>query len=122
MIQSTHQEFIMRFFFIIFIIVFFLGFSGCSIKHPLLPQAETVRLYDALPQGVQCTYIDEIVGSEANMLTFLFLSNRDITIGARNDLRNQALKMGGNTVVIQKADFVYTTSTVFIGQVYNCKK
>ena len=108
----------MRFF---FIIVFFLTFNGCSIKNTLSPQAKTVRLYDSLPQGTQCRYIDEIVGSEANMLTFLFISNRDITVSARNDLRNQAAKMGGNTVVIQKGDFVYTTSTVFIGQVYNCQ-
>jgi len=69
---------------------------------------------------MECEYIDEIIGSEADLMTFLFISDRDITAGARADLRNQAVKLGGNSVEIQNADFMYTSSTVFIGHVYNC--
>jgi len=90
------------------------------MKNVLQPQAKSVRLYDELPPNQACDYIDEIIGDEANMFTFLFMSNHDMTMGARNALRNKAAALGGDTVVIQKSVFVYTTSTVFVGQVYNC--
>ena len=54
------------------------------------------------------------------MWTFLFMSNRDMTAGARADLRNQASRMGASSVEIQTADFVYASSTVFIGHAYAC--
>lgn len=41
---------------------------------------------------------NEIIGSEANMLTFLFVSNRKITEGALDNLRNQTVVLGGNSV------------------------
>ena len=94
---------------------------GCSAKNVLSPEAKNVRIYDALPTNMNCEYKDEIIGSEADLLTFLFMSNWDMTAGARADLRNQAVKLGGNSVEIQSADFMYTSSTVFIGHVYHCR-
>lgn len=99
-------------------VLFSLG--GCSVKHELTTESKKVRLYDELPTNMNCEYKGEIIGSEANILTFLFISNRDITVSARTDLRNQAIELGGNSVEVQNADFTYTTSTVFIGHVYNC--
>ena len=93
---------------------------GCSAKNVLTSEAKNVRMYDTLPTNMHCEYKDEIIGSEADMLTFLFMSNEDMTAGARADLRNQAVKLGGNSVEIQSADFMYTSSTVFIGHVYHC--
>ena len=95
--------------------------SGCSAKNMLTPEAKNVRIYDTLPTKMKCEYKGEIIGSEADLLTFLFMSNRDMTAGARADLRNQALTLGGNSVEIQNADFMYTSSTVFIRHVYNCR-
>lgn len=95
--------------------------SGCSAKNVLTPEAKNVRIYDTLPTNMHCKYKDEIIGSEADLLTFLFVSNRDMTAGARADLRNQAAELGGNSVEIQSADFMYTSSTVFIGHVYSCR-
>ena len=95
--------------------------AGCSAKNVLTQEAKNVRIYDTLPTNTDCTYIDEIYGSEANMFTFLFMSNYDMTAGARAHLRNQAAKLGGNSVEIQSADFMYTSSTVFIGHVYHCR-
>lgn len=100
-------------------VIFLLG--GCSAKNVLTPEAKNVRIYDNLPKNMDCEYIDEIYGSEANMFTFLFMSNYDMTAGARAHLRNQAAQLGGNSVEIQNADFMYTSSTVFIGQVYKCR-
>jgi len=100
--------------------IFFL-LSGCSAKNVLTREAKNVRIYDTLPANMHCKYKDEIIGSEADLLTFLFMSNRDMTAGARADLRNQAVELGGNSVEIQSADFIYTSSTVFIGHVYSCR-
>ena len=94
---------------------------GCSAKNVLTSEAKKVRMYDTLPTNLHCEYKDEIIGSEADMFTFLFMSNEDMTAGARADLRNQAVKLGGNSVEIQSADFMYTSSTVFIGHVYSCR-
>lgn len=105
---------------IIFFLFVSLLLSGCSPKNVLTPEAKYVRIYDTLPKNMKCEYKDEIIGSEADMLTFLFMSNSDMAAGARADLRNQAVALGGNSVEIQNADFMYTSSTVFIGQVYNC--
>ena len=99
-------------------VLFLLG--GCSAKNVLTPEAKNVRIYDTLPANMDCKYIDEIIGSEANMLTFLFMSNYDMTAGARAHLRNQAVELGGDSVEIQRADFMYTSSTVFVGHVYKC--
>jgi len=105
---------------IIFILFVSFLFSGCSAKNVLTPEAKNVRIYDTLPMNMNCEYKGEIIGSEADLLTFLFMSNRDMTKGARADLRNQTAELGGNSVEIQSADFMYTSSTVFIGHVYNC--
>lgn len=105
---------------IMFSVVILLLFSGCSAKNILTQEGKNVRTYDRLPENLECEYKDEIIGSEADMWTFLFISNRDMTAGARADLRNQAVKLGGNSVLIQNSEFVYTTSTVFIGHVYHC--
>ena len=95
--------------------------SGCSAKNVLTPEAKDVRIYDSIPKDIRCEYKNEIIGSEANMWTFLFMSNQDMTQGARASLRNQAVEIGGNSVETQRGDFVYTSSTVFIGHVYDCR-
>ena len=105
---------------IVFSLFMILLLGGCSAKNVLTPEGKNVRIYDTLPKNMHCEYIDEIYGSEANMFTFLFMSNYDMTAGARAHLRNQAAELNGNSVEIQSADFMYTSSTVFIGHAYNC--
>lgn len=94
--------------------------SGCTAKNILTPSAKNVRIYNKIPTNLNCEYKDEIIGSEGNMFRFLFVSNRDMTAGALADLRNQASRLGGNAIEIRPTDFMYTTSTVFIGDVYTC--
>jgi len=106
---------------VLFSLLCVLVLGGCSAKNVLTSESKNVRIYDTLPTNMHCEYIDEIIGSEANLLTFLFMSNYDMTAGARADLRNQAVKLGGNSIEIQQADFMYTSSTIFIGHVYNCR-
>jgi len=103
-------------------VLFAFVLSGCSAKNILLPEAENIRIYEDLPAALECQYKGEVIASEATLLTYLFISNHDITMGARNDLRNKAAKIGGNTIVIEPNNFVYVTSTVYVGQVFNCSE
>tara|TARA_Y100000034_G_C6788119_1_gene352663 strand:+ start:500 stop:724 length:225 start_codon:yes stop_codon:yes gene_type:complete len=68
----------------------------------------------------------EIVGSQENFITGDFTSNANLVIGARNQLRNEAYKLGGNLVHIQdmKNTNAYgslgTTNTIAVGKAYYC--
>ena len=48
----------------------------------------------------QCTYKGEVAGSQGNWLTGGWTSNKNLALGARNELRNEAAKLGANVVVI----------------------
>ena len=73
-----------------------------------------------------CKYLGEIVGSQGNWFTGDFTSNKDLVIGARNELRNEAHKLGANIVYIQdmkntnKFHSLGTTNTTAIGKAYKC--
>ena len=101
--------------FFMLIILFF----GCSATQ-LEPAASKVRIYTDIPQTEQCKYIGEVIGSEGQLYNYWFISNYDLTEGARNDMRNQAYKMGGNVVQIETSSLNYATSTVYVGNVYHC--
>ncbi|MGR5178416.1 DUF4156 domain-containing protein [Vibrio parahaemolyticus] len=73
---------------------------GCSAS-PLNDGAESVRVMDTAPQ--HCQYLGEVNGSQGNMFTADLTSDKNILIGARNQLRNQAHALGANVVVIQKS-------------------
>ncbi len=71
--------------------------------------------------GYQCSMKGEVIGSEGHWYNYLFMTNANMMQGALNNLKNNALKKGANTVVIfQDVDFV--TSVTFVGQSYNCRK
>jgi len=93
---------------------------GCSATNVLEPKASDVRIYTTITQPDQCKYLGEVIGAEGQLYNFLFISNYHLTKGARDDLRNQAYELGGNIVQIEKTSFNYSTSTVFIGNVYHC--
>ena len=45
-----------------------------------------------------CSYVGNIFGSQGNWLTGFFTSNLDLSLGAINNLRNQAANNGANYV------------------------
>lgn len=73
--------------------------TGC-MAHSVSPQAQKVVIVQSLPTQFQCTYQGEVVGSQGNWLTGSWTTNRNLALGARNDLRNEAAKLGANVVVI----------------------
>jgi hypothetical protein len=68
--------------------------TGCAAVD-LESGSKEVRIVTNEPQG--CQYLGEITGSQGNFFTGAFTSNANLETGARNDLKNQAHKMGANT-------------------------
>ncbi|ASI91585.1 DUF4156 domain-containing protein [Vibrio mediterranei] len=73
---------------------------GCTAK-PLNQGASTVRVMNATPEN--CEFLGEVDGSQGNWFTADLTSDRDIIIGARNEMKNQAHALGANIVVIKKS-------------------
>lgn len=82
------------------ILVCFVGLAltACS-ANSLNYGAEQVRVMTSEP-GKECSYLGDITGSQGNFFTGGWTSNSNLETGARNDLKNKAYKMGGNTVVL----------------------
>lgn len=99
-----------------------LFFIGCSNKNVLQPNASKVRIYNTIENKTACTYLGDVIGSEGALYNFLFISNHDLTLGARNDLRNKAQALGGNIIEIENHTLGYQTSTVYVGNVYRCEE
>ena len=108
---------------LLLISVFTLG--GCSANQ-VIPQARDMEIVNEKPNKTKCKFLGEVVGSQGNWFTGDYTSNKNLVIGARNELRNEAYKLGGNVIYIQdmKNTNAYgslgTTNTTAIGKVYNC--
>lgn len=101
--------------------------TGCTAL-PLRPEANSVMIVTDKPDMTKCKYLGETIGSEGNWATGDYTSNKDLMIGARNDIRNQAYDMGGNTVHMQHVNSAQawgslgTTNISIAGIVYKCSE
>jgi hypothetical protein len=99
--------------------------AGCSAK-PVFQEAMNIEIVNEVPDKTKCKFLKEIVGSQGNWFTGDVTSNKNLVIGARNELRNETYKLGGNLVHIQdmKNTNAYgslgTTNTTAIGKAYYC--
>lgn len=100
--------------------------SACAAKQAL-QGAERIELVIEAPDKDKCEFLGEIIGSQGNWFTGDFTSNKNLMIGARNELRNEAFKLGANLVYVQdlKNTNAYgslgTTNTTGVGKAYKCK-
>jgi hypothetical protein len=113
----------------------FISLLGCS-ANPLVPGAAKVKIVTAEPTG--CEYLGEVTGNQGNFFTGEWTSNANLEEGARNELKNAALKLGGNTVLIlttragvsggYSSSYGYggggssQTNVTYSGTVYRCGK
>ncbi len=98
---------------------------GCeSIQ--VLPQARSIELVNTLPNKDKCNFLGEVVGSQGNWFTGDWTSNKNLVVGARNELKNEASKLGANIVLVQDMKntnawgSLGTTNTTAIGKAYKC--
>jgi len=107
------------------ILLFGVMLSGCSAIQ-VMPEAAGIEIVNEPPNKKMCKFLGEIAGSQGNWFTGDFTSNENLVIGARNELRNKAYKLGGNVVYIQDMKntsawgSLGTTNTTAIGKVYKC--
>jgi Domain of unknown function (DUF4156) len=100
-------------------------FAGCSAISTT-PEGKSVELVTQKPPG-NCKPLGDVVGSQGNWFTGDYTSNKNLLVGARNDLRNKAAEMGGNYVWVQDSSntnawgSLGTTNTTVLGVVYRCE-
>ena len=98
---------------------------GCAAT-PVKPEAQGVEIVNEVPDKASCTFLGEVVGSQGNWITGDYTSNKNLVLGARNELRNEAHALGGNIVYVQDMKntnawgSLGTTNTTAIGKVYKC--
>ena len=92
--------------------------------------AQQVRIVTNEPQG--CEYLGEVTGNQGNFVTGGFTSNANLETGARNDMKNQAHKIGANTVQMltnragqtgtigQGSGSMEQTNVTYTGIAYKC--
>ena len=109
------------------IVVSLLFLAGCAAK-PVSPGAERIFVSEK-PAPPGCMFLGEVQGSQGNFWTAEFTSDRNLLTGARNEMRNQALSLGANYVVIVTQSHSHNTSyyslggtfsSVIIGNAYRC--
>ena len=103
-----------------------LSLVGCAAPS-LSEQAQRVVILQNLPTQFQCSYKGEIAGAQGNWLTGYWTSNKNLALGARNDLRNEAAKLGANVVVISETlsgtdESNELKNVTHIGRAYVCRK
>jgi hypothetical protein len=81
--------------------------SACAAK-PIKPGAEKIYVSE-LPPPEGCVFLGEVQGSQGNFWTADFTSDRNLLTGARNEMRNQALALGANYVVIETQSHSHNT-------------
>jgi hypothetical protein len=108
-------------------LVAMISIYGCSaIKS--LPEAQGIEIVNITPDEEKCKYIGEVVGSQGNWFTGDYTSNENLVVGARNELRNEAYKLGANIVYMSDMKntnawgSLGTTNTTAIGKAYLCSK
>ena len=103
--------------------------TGCAAVD-LESGAQQVRIVTNEPQG--CDYLGDVTGNQGNFFTGAFTSNANLETGARNDMKNQASKMGANTVHLltnragqtgtagQGSGSMQQTNVTYTGVAYKC--
>lgn len=102
-------------------LVLIVTLSSCSLLeiNKIKPGDESVRLYSDEQKVRDCTFIDEVIGTQGHWYDYLLISNRNLTQGAINDLKSQARKVGANSVHVH-TNMAFQTSVTILGQAYSC--
>jgi len=112
---------------IITTVVIGMSLVGCAATQ-ITREAQTVEIVNHKPNVDKCKFVGEIIGSQGNWFTGDFTSNKNLVAGARNELRNEAYKLGANIVYVQDMKntnawgSLGTTNTTVVGKAYRCSK
>ena len=90
--------------------------AGCAAKQAS-SGAERIYVSEETPP-TGCVYVGEVQGSQGNFWTAEFTSDRNILSGARNEMRNQALSLGANYVMVEIQSNSHNTARPSLGGTY----
>ena len=90
--------------------------TGCAAKQAS-PGADKVFVSEELPP-VGCHFVGEVQGGQGNFWTSDFTSDRNLLTGARNEMRNQALSLGANYVMVETQSHSHNTARYSLGGTY----
>ncbi|MEZ4750601.1 MAG: DUF4156 domain-containing protein [Bdellovibrionota bacterium] len=85
----------MRSLFKLSLLILVLGFAGCAAKQ-LRPGAEKIIVGNNVPKN--CKFKGQVMGEQGGALTGGWTSNKNLAMGAMNEMRNEALALGANYV------------------------
>lgn len=100
--------------------------AGCAAT-PLNSGAERVDVVTGSKDVKKCTYLADVVGSQGNRFTGPFTPTANLLLGARQALKNETLKLGGNKVLLQQQQYSQrelfggTIDAVLVGKAYKCQ-
>jgi hypothetical protein len=98
------------------IIISSIFLAACAAK-PASPGAEKLYVSNQRPPK-GCVFVGEVQGSQGNFWTAEFTSDRNILSGARNEMRNQALSLGANYVMVEIQSNSHNTARPSLGGTY----
>ena len=98
--------------------IIFLGIllSGCSYVTPLHKGADRIKLIDAKNgnptnlSGIKnCKFLGKVSTFDKSGVTHTYTSDKHLVADHRNEIRNKALSLGANTVVLSQSEIIYRT-------------
>lgn len=103
--------------FILLACALMLPLTGCT-SIQLAPQGNFVRLMNDAPES--CVFLGAVSGRQGNVLTGPVTPQVNLTLGARNDLINDAVALGADTVVLKDPSKQSALSVDYAGRAYRC--
>ncbi len=104
---------------------------GCASIQVQPQNQRIISSPNPAPKG--CRYLGDVTGNQGNAFTGSWTSNRNLEEGARNDMKNQAGKLGANYVQIvtsrsgstgsfdpQSGGGSEQTNVTYTGNAYQC--
>lgn len=86
--------------------------TGCaSTTKPLQPGAENIVITN-VPAPKSCEYVGQVSAADVNGSTQSYTSHRHLQVDQLNTLRNQALSLGANVVVLSQHQTTYDQVSV----------
>lgn len=95
-----------------------LGLTACISTANQNSESVTI-LWEEQSEISQCQLKGTIIGSQGHWYDYLFISNKDLTQGAINQLRNDALELDANMVYLFKPK-AFATSVTIMANAYDC--
>ena len=80
------------------ILISICALSACAPKALDLGAEQVEVSTERQPKG--CKLVGQVIGSEGNFVSGQFTSNENLELGALNDMRNRAYKLGANHIKI----------------------